>query len=121
MAPTETDAQKAEREAAEQAQQDKGSVEEQASISTTSDENGATKGYIGEDAADVIAKVSNGDTDDLANTDVRTALSAAVAAAPATYAEPVPPGGHPKDPTSTTSVGAAAPGGTAADGGTDTE
>jgi len=121
VAPTsnETDAQKAEREAAEKAQQDKGTPAEQASISTTSDENGATKGYIGKDAADLIAEA---DTDDakLSDPAVATALRTAVAAAPATYAEPVPPGGHPSDPTSSASVGAAAPGGTAEDGGTST-
>lgn len=97
------EAAEAERQAAErEAQQDKGTVEEQASISTTSDENGATKGYIGDDAADVIAKASEGEELD------RSAVRSALGAAPATYSEPVPPGGHPADPTSTTSVGAAA-------------
>lgn len=120
MAPTETDAQKAEREAAEQAQQDKGTPTEQASISTTSDDNGATKGYIGKDAADLLAEAQEGE-ENLSSPAVATALRGALAAAPAKYAEPVPPGGHPSDPTSSTSVGAAAPGGTAADGRTDSE
>lgn len=95
-------AEQARLDAERDAQQDKGTPEEQASISTTSDENGATKGYIGEDAADVIGKASDGEQLD------RSAVRSALGAMPATYSEPVPPGGHPADPTSTTSVGAAA-------------
>lgn len=93
---SETAAQKAEREAAEAAQADKGTVEDQAPISTESDENGAVVGYIGKDAAD------------LADEGGLPAVSAPGLAGAASYREPVPPGGHPADPTSYTAVGSAA-------------
>lgn len=96
MGKTETAAQQAEREAAEAAQADKGTVDEQAPISTESDDNGAVVGYIGRDAAD------------LADDGGQATVTAPGLAGAASYREPVPPGGHPADPTSYTAVGSAA-------------
>lgn len=94
--PAQREALAAEREAARKRQANKGTPDEQASISTTSDDNGAEKGYIGRDAAD------------MADRGEATTVQAPGLAAAASYREPVPPGGHPSDPTSYTSVGAAA-------------
>lgn len=80
---------------------------EQGNFVAETDANGAVQGYLGKDAADLHAEAKDSDA-------VTTAGVVPPRKVPAAdYREPVPPGGHPADPTSTTSVGSAADDGTA--------
>ena len=72
---------------------------EQGAIVAETDDNGAVKGYLGKDAADL----RSGDAET-----IEAGLTVPEAVTAAKYRDPVPPGGHPADPTSTTAVGALA-------------
>jgi len=67
----------------------------EAGVNVETDANGVTKGYIGRDAADLQSEGDPG-------------VTAPRPVTAATWEDPVPPGGHPADPTSLTAVGAAA-------------
>lgn len=93
----------ADKTSADDAQAQAEASAERVDYTTETDDNGTVKGYQGQDAADLVKAAQDGDDDDV---DVPTLLGSTATAA--TYRDPQPPGGHPADPTSRTSVGAAA-------------